>query len=95
MVEPVHGLDEMNHSTASARSRAPVAEHSLGRTVLVAALLTVLPLVGMVAVTAAGLSLAFVAGVASGLLVTLARRRRSRERAGRARLAMSRRVGTQ
>lgn len=68
------GLDVMNHSDAHARSRATVSAYSLRRTVLVALLVTLVPILGVVAVAAADLMAPFLAGVATALAVHVARR---------------------
>ena len=72
------GLDEMTHADPHARTRATVSAHSLGRTLLVALLVGVTPLAALVALTVGGLSVAFLAGAATGAVVAMLRRRSGR-----------------
>lgn len=68
-------LDVMNHSNAHSRSRATVSAHSFGRTVMVGLLVTLVPVLAVVAASAVGLTAAFLAGATSGAALHVARRR--------------------
>ena len=68
----------MTYADPSARTRATVSAHSLGRTLLVALLVSVTPLAALVVLTAGGLGSAFLAGAATGAVVAVLRRRSGR-----------------
>jgi hypothetical protein len=78
------GLDEMNYTDSHAHSRATVDAHSLGRTLLVALLVSLGPLVAMLAVTSGVLTVAFLGGVATAGVLAFVRRsvRSRRDRRG-------------
>lgn len=80
MVGRDNGLAVMALPTTNARSRATVRSHSLGRTLLVAAVLALVPVTVLVAIEVAGLTLAFLAGAGTGVALAL-RRRRAESRA--------------
>ena len=73
-VVPTDGLDEMNHPTSHARSRATVRTHSLTRTLLVALVVALVPLLVVAVASVPGVTVAFLAGAASGAVVAVVRR---------------------
>ena len=74
----------MTYADPSARPRATVSAHSLGRTLLVALLVSVTPLAALVVLTAGGLGSAFLAGAATGAVVAVLRQRAGRSARRRA-----------
>ena len=65
----------MTHPDSHARSRATVRTHSLYRTLLVALAVTLVPLLVVAVASVPGVTVAFLAGAASGAVVAVVRRR--------------------